>query len=147
VTPRAVDHLGTIATDLLKVDHPLGRWLVEAVAMVRTGATLEAAFDVGGGYGAACRQQAQDTALGTLAAAVPGSPSVNALAHRIAEQLAAYQMNGWPRDRDERRRPPGLAGYLFDYLEARGPTSAQRLRKILPHLVTKSSAMTNSFRG
>lgn len=94
------------------------------------GAPFEAALGLAPGWRDVVRQGAQLRALGELVRDL--SPrSTRATAQTLAARLRAYEAAGWRSDRSTGRRPPGGGGLLYDFLRAGGPTSAERLRKML----------------
>ncbi len=145
--PAGIERLSAVARFLRDVDHPLAEWLSEVMSMVRTGATLEAALDLGHGYDGACRQQAQAAALEALVAAAPVRPTANARATWIARQAGAYEANAWCRDRASNVRPGGTNGHLFDLLMAGASLSARSIRRRLPELAKITGEVANISEG
>ncbi len=124
-----LDRLGQIARS---PNCPHAGWLAEVVSMIRAGVHADVALGLAHGFGAVARRRAQDEALRTLAAAVPGSMS--AKARYIADQLAAHQ----------RARRPDQRGPVAAYLSADGPVSASRIRRLLPGLAKKDIDLASS---
>ena len=134
--PDAIARLRLIALRLPHGDAD-ALWLLEATEIAGLGISLTAALGLHHGYEAVTRRQSRDAALSALAAASPGR-SVNAKAAWIAAQLAAHRRRTGSPDRD------GITEHLVTYLDCRGPTSAERVRRLLPDLLVKNAlALTN----
>ena len=139
---NAIDRLQALAD--ASPDAQLGAWLSEALALVRVGVPLADA--VGLDHGFAIRRRTQSEALTLLAAAAqPGSRKGTAV--WIAQQIRQYERRDWLADRDRRIRPDGMRGCLYDYMRAGGPTSGERIRKLLPRLVKKPLDLTSGSAG
>ena len=145
-TPAAIENLGRIAAFLRNENHPLAEWLLEAMALARSGASLEAALNLNHGYGAAARAETQHAALRVLADAAPAQ-SDNGRAAWIVEQVDRYRAGAWRRDEKTRKRPPGVAGACFDLLATRAPTSLRSLRRRLPLLAKNDADLAKSSRA
>lgn len=114
----------------------------EAMRLNLAGAPWEAALGVRTGWLAVVKQRQRDKALVQLLAAV-GPMRWAPAGEKISAIFLAYETTAWQADRLAGRRPPGVKGAAYDYLCGEGPTSAERLRKILP-LVTEKLPMTRA---
>jgi hypothetical protein len=123
---RAVRALVLEQTDptLLPVAWAIDAWL-------SGGGDFAEALGLAPGWHAALRQRGRDAALRELATRYfPGL-----CGRRLARELVAagldYETRGWPRDRDDGRRPDGADGLLYDVLTLGPMPAAEMLRKCI----------------
>jgi hypothetical protein len=106
--------LEEIAAHLRAYDHPRADWFNEAIALTRTGTSLDAALGWSG-YEIPLKQHTQTEALAAMVAAQPPG---EASAAEISRQLAVA-------------RPEGPAAA---YIAAGGPTSERAIRRRMAEL-------------
>jgi hypothetical protein len=106
-------------------------WFAAAVRTWLDGAPWDAALGLASGWREVTSHQRRQRALEGLLATLPGLRCA-AAAREIAGALRTYETGEWAADRRAGHRPDGRRGLAFDYLAAGGPTSEERLRKILP---------------
>lgn len=104
-------------------------WILEVVRLWRTGTPWDEALGLGGAWRAVLQQRDQQRALAALQAALPAK-TARGRARRLKAMLGRYENTGWRKDQWV-GRPEGLDGYAWDYLGAAGPTSFERLRKLV----------------
>jgi hypothetical protein len=145
--PSVVDTIERVHRVLALLDACEGTdaaWFAEAVRIWLAGAPFESAQGLEGSWRDYLNQRRQQAALRSILAAQPPMPSASAAARRVEALLKCYETTGWRSDHPAGRRPIGVNGAAFDYLQAGGPTSFERLRKIIPALVTETLALTSA---
>jgi hypothetical protein len=108
--------------------------VADALALFVCGAPLDAALGLRDGWRDRLAESARDAALGALAAAQPRGLSCRARARTIANSIRLY-LPAWAIDHASRRRPDGLRGELYDYLNSNGPRGEESIRRLLPGLL------------
>jgi hypothetical protein len=105
-------------------------WLVEVLRLWLASAAFDQAAGLASGWRAHVRHRRQVECLRRLLGGLPPMTARTA-AGRLHHELLRYATTRWPADEASGRRPPDFRGDLYDYLTAGGPTSAERLRKLL----------------
>jgi hypothetical protein len=108
--------------------------VADALGLFLNGAPLDAALGLRDGWRDRLAESARDAALAALAAAQPRGLSCRARARTIANSIKMY-VPQWEKDHASRRRPDGLRGNLYDYLNSNGPRGEESIRRLLPGLL------------
>lgn len=130
------DRISTLKAKLAAVATETGDtdfgWLAERLELFLTGATFEAACDLGPWWRSDVAGRDGVASLVRIARRFPGL-SGRGQARRIEAEICCYVTGSWPGDRRAGRRPAGLIGDIFDLLQARGgrPLGAARIRTLL----------------
>jgi hypothetical protein len=122
-----------VGAAMRETDNPELIWFGDAVALWQAGAPWEACLGLAGGWRDALRHRDQQTALAVILGSLKPR-SARGGSEEIATLLRRYEASGWRSDQARGRRPAGCFGACYDYLTADGPTSAERIRRVLPGL-------------
>ena len=127
-----VDRLGRVLAVLDAIDDADIAWHAEAIRLWLSGAGWEASAGLTPGWRDVIAARRREIAFAALLATLTPLPSCRAKSDELSTRLHRYEATSWPRDRAAGRRPSGAEGLAFDYLQTNGPTSAERIRKMLP---------------
>jgi hypothetical protein len=144
--PGAVDLVEDaelVGRRLLASSDPADRRIADGLLALRREGSFEAAFGVAAGWHATFLVHSQARALCEIAKQWRGAPD-REQGRQVKDLLKRYETTAWLTDRKTFRRPDGQLGYAFDYLSAGGPTSAERLRKLIARWVTDTGEVTHS---
>jgi hypothetical protein len=115
--------------------------LSEALRLWLAGAAWEQALGLARGWREHIRRRQQQAALAAIVASLPAM-SCRSLGGEISARLCRYEATSYPADRATGRRPSGLSGLLYDYLQSGGATSAESLRRAVSALVPCTEVLT-----
>ena len=109
-------------------------FLARALRDWLTAGQFESALGLSGGWRDAVAEDQADRALIGLASAYAEGMSYRQVAAEIMRRMRRYETTRYAIDRALGCRPPDPEGLLFDYLRAGGPSSVERVRRLLPGL-------------